>query len=310
MSPDNQRAIVTGGAGFVGSHLCRALREQDTEVLAIDDCSTGKQSLVPSGVSVEQVDIRKSAIPEIIERFDPTVLFHLAAIHYVPYCNDNPEETFEVNTMGTRRIVEAARSAGGLERFVFASSAAVYPPREGPNSETASVGPMDIYGRTKLAGEDLARLLSRETDITVSTARLFNIYGPDETNPHLIPAIIEQLQDGSRTVELGNLTPARDFIHVRDIVRALLMLGTRDGEEYRVYNVGSGTEWSVREVVEAVEAALGENIDVRQVSDRQRESDRPHLLADISRIEREVGWSPQVQFVDGLRELLRHEGVM
>jgi len=299
--------LVTGGAGFIGSHLVRHLTDAGANVLVADNCFSGTPSLVPEDARLETVDIRDDAFTDLVREFEPTEIVHLAALHYIPYCNANPEEAFRVNTMGTRKLAEAARDLPGLDTMVFASSAAVYPPREGPNSEASDTGPMDIYGETKLVGEDLMRLFHRETGISTVTVRLFNVYGPSETNEHLVPAVLGQVRRGDREIELGNLTPKRDFVHVSDVARALRTLLREFEGGYGVYNVGTGTEWSVREVVEQTSAALGEEIQVVQDEDRVRESDRPHLRADISRIRREFGWEPEVEFVAGLRELLEQD---
>jgi Nucleoside-diphosphate-sugar epimerases len=170
---------------------------------------------------------------------------------------------------------------------------------------------MDIYGRTKLVGEDLVELFHEETGVEAVSARLFNAYGPNETNDHLIPAILEQIDDGSREIDLGNLTPKRDFVYVGDVARALQTLATAEAFDagYRAYNIGTGEAYSVREVVAHVSEALGEEITIAQDDDRVRESDRPHLEADIGRIESELGWSPEHPLTEGLEHLLEAEGI-
>lgn len=304
---NDQRVLVTGGAGFIGSHLCEQLSEAGATVLAVDNFASGIRSLVPDSVQVEKIDIRSEDLTATIQEFEPDAIAHLAAHHYIPYCNANPEETFEVNVMGTRNLLRAARTLDGLERVVFTSSAAVYPPREGPNSEESDTGPMDIYGRTKLIGEDLMELFQQETGVPTAAARLFNVYGPRETNEHLIPAVLQQVRTGDREIELGNLTPKRDFVHVTDVARALTTLLTEFDDGFTTYNVGTGTEWSVREVVGQTSEALGEEIDIVQDEARVRESDRPHLQADISRLQADFDWAPRVDFVSGLRELLEQD---
>lgn len=307
---DGKNILVTGGAGFIGSQVVGALNDRGATVLALDNCFTGSSSLVPDGVRFERVEIRDDELAEVITDFQPDAIVHLAAIHYVPYCNANPEETFQVNVMGTRNLLTAAREVSVIEKVIFASSAAVYPPRTEANAESSPTGPMDIYGETKLVGEDLAKLFQRETGVSTSVARLFNTYGPRETNEHLIPAILKQVRSGKREIELGNLTPKRDFIHVSDVVRAIMTLLTEFDETFRTYNVGTGIEYSVREVVEKTSKALGEEIEIVQDDDRVRESDRPHLKANVTRLRDELGWEPEVEFVTGLRDLLHEERVV
>lgn len=309
MDPDGATVLVTGGAGFIGSHVSARLVERGADVVIVDDLFVGRRDHVPEAATFHELDVRSDAFAEAVREIAPDGIVHLAAYHYIPHCNEDPEGAFEVNVMGTRNLLEAAEDVPTLEGVVFASTAAVYPPRDEPHAETDPTGPMDVYGRTKLVGEDLTERFYRRTNVNAAAARLFNVYGTNETNEHLIPAILDQLRDGSRDVELGNLSPARDFVHVSDVARALLALLEEFDDGYRAFNVGTGTEHTVREVVEHTAEALGEPIDLGQASDRVRESDRPHLRPDVSRIEREIGWTPRVAFTEGLRDLLEAEGI-
>lgn len=310
MKSYNKDVLVTGGAGFIGSKVVSELSQLDANVLAVDNCFAGDESLLPDGIQFEKVDIRGPHLEEVVNDFEPDAIVHLAAIHYIPYCNENPEEAFEVNVMGTRNLLAAARDLKDLDSMVFASSAAVYPPRNEANPEDSQTGPMDIYGESKLIGEDLMNLFQTQTGIPTAAARLFNVYGPNETNEHLIPAVMQQVRSGDREIELGNLSPKRDFIHVSDVANAIITLVTDFDGEFKTYNVGTGVEYSVREVVEHTSKALGEDIEITQDEERVRESDRPHLKADISRMRSEFNWEPEVDFVDGLRALLNEDSVI
>lgn len=312
-----RRVLVTGGAGFVGSHVADRLVDDGDEVHVLDDLSVGSRDRLPDDASLHRIDLRdRDAVLDCVEDVDPDAAIHLAALHYIPYCNDNPEEAFDVNVMGTRHLLEACRiRTDGLDGLVYASTAAVYPPREDHHAVGDTVDPMDVYGRTKLAGEDLLSLHARRTGDPATALRLFNVFGTRETNPHLIPAILDQLEDGSRAVELGNLSPQRDFVHVTDVARAVTSALDAGGgadatdEGAAVYNVGTGEPRSVREVVAAVGEALGDEIAIEQDEDRVRESDRPFLAADTAGIRRDLGWKPAVDFVAGLEELLRERGI-
>lgn len=312
MTLKGEHVLVTGGAGFVGSHVTAELLACDATVSVLDNTFAGERDYVPDAAEFYEVDVRElDAVKRTVQRIDPSIIIHLAALHYIPYCNDNPEEAFDVNVVGTRNLLEGARELTGLSGLVYASTAAVYPPRDEPHSETDDEKPMDIYGRTKLVGEDLVELFATETGVPSVSARLFNIYGENETNPHLIPAIIDQLEKEAdeHEVELGNLSPKRDFIYVEDVANALVTLATEFDGEYRAYNVGTGQSHSVRSVVETVESALEDDIDLQQDEDRVRESDRPNLRAETERIESETSWTPQTDFVEGLRRLLEERDV-
>lgn len=301
--------LVTGGAGFVGSRLTRDLLERGADVHVVDDCTTGSRELVPDGATFDAVDVESADLADAVGRYRPDSVIHLAALHFVPYCDEHPGEAYDVNVWGTRTLCEALRDADSVERVAFASSAAVYPPRDGPLSETDTVDPMDVYGRTKVLGEDLLREFARDTGTPVAAARLFNIYGPNETNPHLIPAILDQLDDG-HSVELGNLKPRRDFVHVSDVSSAFCALLDAHDAGFRTYNVGTGEAHTVREVVEATSDALGSEITIEQDEERVRESDRPHLQADVSRITSETDWEPTVDLRSGLASLLDERRVI
>lgn len=288
-----KKILVTGGAGFIGSHLTKDLLTEGAKVLVIDNLFVGKEEFIPDGASFEEIDIRSKNMKNIIEKFEPDVIIHLAAIHYIPYCNTNPEETYDVNVMGTRKLLEISHKID----FIFASSASVYPPVKGPLTENMH-GPMDIYGKTKLIGEDLMKLISERAIIT----RFFNVYGSNDINPHLIPEIIKQMKEGKREIELGNITPKRDYIHVDDVCEAIIALLKH--RNLGTYNIGTGVEYSVKEVIEIISEIIGEKINIIQDRGRMRKVERENLLADITKIKRDIAWKPRIKLKDGLRELL------
>ncbi|MFH5800273.1 NAD-dependent epimerase/dehydratase family protein [Haladaptatus sp. CMAA 1911] len=304
---DENSVLVTGGAGFIGSHVSQRLLDDGWDVHVVDNCFAGREELVPDEVTFYDADIRSAEFRRLVQSIAPRRIVHLAALHYIPYCNEHPEEAFDVNVMGSRNVYEAARTLDDLETVVFASSAAVYPPGDAPNREGDEVAPVDIYGQTKLIGEDLLQLFAAVTDVSCAAARLFNVFGDDETNPHLIPAIFDQLREGDRTLTLGNLTPKRDFVHVSDVADALVALADGFDGSYRAFNVGTGTECSVREVVGYIGGLVGEDIEITQTERRTRKTDRQHLCANVDRIRTEIGWEPRYSFVDGLDDLLRRE---
>jgi UDP-glucose 4-epimerase len=308
MQLTDARVFVTGGAGFLGSHVTEHLIGEGATVTVFDDLSVGERDLVPEDAELVTGDIRDDELREAVASVEPDAIVHLAAIHYIPYCNEHPEEAFEVNVMGTRNVMAAAREASP-EAVVFASSAAVYPPRAGPNAEDSTVDPMDIYGRTKLIGEDLTRLFHADTGVPAVSARLFNIYGPNETNMHLVPAVLEQVAENEAAIELGNLTPCRDFVHVDDVARAITAFLREHESGYEAYNVGTGAERSVREVAEGIIDASEKQLAIEQDEERVRESDRPHLQAGVEKIRADIGWEPTIDFDDGVRDLLPEYGI-
>lgn len=300
MDLKGSRVLVTGGAGFIGSHLTRRLIDEDAEILVIDNLFVGKEEFIPEGVKFKKIDIRSKEIGNIIKEFKPDIIIHLAALHFVPYCNAHPDETFDVNVMGTRNLLKWCNKLRPHPLIFFASSAAVYPPLEGPLAEnmTDLGDPIDIYGKGKLIGEEIVRLYFPNSII----GRIFNVYGPNDTNPHLIPEIIRQLQEGKRTVRLGNIAPKRDYIHVNDVCEAIITL-IKHGKS-GIFNIGTGIEHSVKEVIKITSEVLGEEIQIVQDEKKVRKVDREHLVADISKIRNEVGWKPKIRLKEGIKELI------
>jgi UDP-glucose 4-epimerase len=301
------KILVTGGAGFIGSHLVKHLVTLNHNVLVIDNLSFGKRESIPqtrSNLRFVEGDItNKNLLVSLINEFRPEIVIHLAALHFIPYCNDHPAKTIETNIIGTRYLLEACKMIK-LDTFLFASSASVYSISDSKLSEEDLLEPTDVYGISKLMGEDLCKLFYLETGVRTIIARIFNVYGPGETNPHVIPEIIEQLKEGKLELELGNTQPRRDFINVRDVVEAFISLLSDFRGELDIFNIGSGKEYSIREIIEICGRIIGKEIRVKSVKSRKRRSDRMHLLANIEKITQETSWKPKVSIEDGLRELL------
>lgn len=300
------RALVTGGAGFIGSALIPELERHRHDVFVIDDLSNGRREL--ARVADDRfvlLDIReRESLFEAVARIRPEWIVHLAAVHYIPYCNANPVETSEINLWGTINVLDAAKHAGGVNKVLFASTAAVYAVSDVAVREEDPVRPVDIYGLTKYTGERLCREFHLETGTPVVICRLFNAFGPNETNPHVIPEIQRQINAGLRTIQLGNLEPRRDFIHTHDMARAMRMLLELEDEGCEVFNLGRGIDYSVLEIVQAFERQLGEPIEIQVEPSRVRAVERMHLLANITKLRQRTGWEPEWGIDEGIRTLI------
>jgi UDP-glucose 4-epimerase len=298
--------LITGLSGFIGSALYRSFDQQAHELYTIDNLSFGNRSLISIPDANYFIDdIRdRGRVFEIVRQIRPEIVIHLAAIHFIPYCNAHPFEAAEVNIQGTRHLLDACAAAGSVRKFFYASTAAVYPVMEGAIGEGVEPRPTDIYGLSKLTGEYLCEAFHHATGCPTVICRFFNAFGPNETNPHLIPVIQEQINAGKREIALGNLEPKRDFIHTHDMARAITALLDRFEAGMEVFNLGHGVEYSVREIVQAFEACLEEKIFIYQDPARIRKSDRMHLLADISKIKAFTGWSPAISIESGIKTLI------
>ncbi|MGH8636960.1 MAG: NAD-dependent epimerase/dehydratase family protein [Burkholderiales bacterium] len=310
MTTDERRptVLVTGGAGFIGSALCSRLLAAGRRVVAYDDLSRGRRDLLPSAVQLIEGDIRdRERLRAAIGDTTPDALVHLAAMHFIPDCVARPQETVAVNVEGTRCVLDSCRGSS-IRGVVFASSGAVYEPSDEPCVEGhTALRPLEVYGESKLAAEDLARAFQRDTAIPTSVVRFFNAIGRNETNPHVIPHIFESLQS-SDVIRLGNMAPRRDYIDTRDLADAMLaVLDAAHG--FSVLNVGTGVACSVSEIVDLIGSILGRRITVVGEPARMRATERMLLVADISRIRHATGWTPRISLKQSLKDLVHAYGL-
>lgn len=306
------RLLVTGANGFVGRTLV-PLALTDHAVGVLDSLRYGPWRFSPEELkrlSVFEADIRdEQAVQAAIEAFAPDAIIHLAAIHFIPECERLPNEAISINIEGT---VNLARFCPPGARFVLASTAAVYAPSREPHREHEDViAPVDVYGLSKLAAEGFVKHYAAAGGFESVIIRLFNVVGPGETSPHIVPEIIKQLSEGKRELRLGNISPKRDYINVADAARGFILAATeafpgKVGESL-VANLGTGRAYSVEELISRISAQLGESIKVVIDESRVRKVDRPMLAADITAMSRYFAWEPRYDIEDSLRASL-HEG--
>jgi UDP-glucose 4-epimerase len=300
----SKSVLVTGGAGFLGSHLVERLVAAGERTSLVDTLSRGHRSWIHEDAQLHELDIRDGpALERAVTRIAPEVVVHLAAMHFIPAVDGAPELAWDVNVNGTQTLLDAL-AQHPPELLLFASTAAVYPDRRGPIDETCEPGPPDLYGRTKLAGEQLVAAFAARTGTRCVAARIFNVIGRRETNPHVVPEIIGQLRLGSTSVRLGNLEPRRDYTDVADVAAALHRLTELPPGAATTLNVGSGRSVSVAELVQACGQLLGRPIDVEVEPGRLRKTDRVELVADSRLLRQTTGWEPLRSLPETLRELL------
>jgi UDP-glucose 4-epimerase len=300
----SKSVLVTGGAGFVGSHLVERFVAAGERTSLVDSLSRGRREWIPEEVELHEIDIRNGpGLRRVVAQVAPEIVVHLAALHFIPAVDGAPELAWDVNVEGTRALLEALEQRPP-ELLLFASTAAVYPDRRGPIDEGCPPDPPDLYGRTKLAGERLVEEFAASTGAGGVSVRIFNVIGRRETNPHVVPEIIGQLRAGGTSVRLGNLEPRRDYTDVVDVAAALHRLtGSQPGAPAAV-NLGSGRSVSVTELVQACEQVLDRTIEIEVEPGRLRKTDRAELVADSSLLHKTTGWEPTRSLQETLEELL------
>jgi UDP-glucose 4-epimerase len=302
------KIVVTGGAGFIGSAVVPKLQSENHDVYVYDNLSFGNREFI-NVVDTHFClgDIRDAkTVDDFISQVQPDVIIHLAAVHFIPYCNEHPFESSDINIRGTINVLESAKKIENLKKVFFASTAAVYPISDVSVSENHEVRPLDIYGLSKLTGEHLMEKFHLQTGVDTICCRFFNAFGPNETNPHLIPEIEKQIREGNRTIALGNLTPKRDFIHTHDMANAVNALINLENVGYDVFNLGRGIEYAVTEVVNEFENILNDKITIEVDQARVRKVERMHLLADVSKLKNKTGWEPKWSLNQGINDLVEN----
>jgi UDP-glucose 4-epimerase len=305
MIPTDSGFLITGGCGFIGTNLLLELVKGGfSRIVVADKLCRWRAGKPPEGVEFLKLDILSPEFERVMGTVKPSIVVHLAALHYIPYCNEHPEEAWRTNVDGTQAVLDAA-VANGAERFFLASTAAVYKSSLTPHVETDSLGAMDTYGLCKIRNEQQVQEAASRSGCRFAVGRIFNVVGAYETNPHLIPEILERLKV-SRRIEVGNLESKRDYVHAGDVARGIVRMVSGIGDSVDTCNLGTGRAWSPVEVVKVLSAILGESIECVSSPQHQRAVDRPMLAADNSRMRHRYGWQPRESLEQALRDALAH----
>lgn len=292
------RAIVTGGAGFIGSNLIDALVARGDEAHVLDDLSKGSRDNVSSSAELHVADIREP--DAVFDAVRPEVVFHLAAQADVGTSVDRPAFDAEVNVVGTVRVLEAARTAGA--RVVFASTGgAIYGECERPARETDEPQPLSPYATSKLAGEQYLATWNRLHGTRHVVCRLGNVYGPRQLpvlEGGVVAIFLDRLRAGRETEIFGDGKQTRDFVYVGDVAEALLAAATAPATG--LWNVATGVATSVVDLHELCAGAAGLEQQPRFVT--ARPGDLQHSVLDPSRTEEELGWRARTTLASGLAQ--------
>jgi len=297
------KVLVTGGAGFIGSHLVEALVAKKHDVTVLDNLSSGKESnlaKVKSKIAFIRGDVCDvNIVKKACAKQD--VVFHLAAIASVPYSIQHPLETHEVNTTGTLKVLLAARDAK-VKRFIYSSSAAVYGDEPTlPKTESSPLKPMTPYALTKLAGEQYTVMFHKLYGMETIALRYFNVFGPrqDPSSPYsgVITKFVSSLKAKKQPVIFGDGMQTRDFVFVSDVVQANLKAMTAHAAG-KVFNIATGVQVSIREMLVHLNEILETKIMPKYES--RQPGDILHSVADISEAKKSLNFYPDVPFHEGL----------
>lgn len=301
--------LVTGGAGYIGSHTVRALIHAGFTPIVVDNFSRGHRNAIPSDVKVIELDIANPKIINVLRDNNIKGIMHFAAHSQVGESMINPSIYYENNVVGSYRLIESARQAG-VQHFVFSSTAAVYgEPEVVPIVETSKLQPTNVYGRTKLMIEDMLHDYSSIYGSTYVALRYFNAAGADESGEigedhspetHLIPLVLKTALGKRPHITVFGTdydtidgTCIRDYIHVTDLASAhvLAMNYLVGGGESRVFNLGSGNGFSVKDIIDTAKNVTGINIPVEY--GERRKGDPGTLIASSDCIKDILGWNPK-----------------
>jgi UDP-glucose 4-epimerase len=302
------RALVTGGAGFIGSHIGQRLLSLGHKVVVLDNLFTGSIENVEAvgpGVHFVQGDVRDLAVVEEHAR-GCDVVFHQAAIVSVPLSVERPQESHDVNIQGTLNVLQAARAAK-VRRVVFASSAAIYGQEPTlPKREDMLPAPISPYGVEKMTGEHYLATWSKLFGVETVALRYFNVFGPrqDPKSPYsgVISIFVDRILAGKPITFFGDGSQTRDFVYIANVVDANLLAATTPGVSGRVFNVACGRSITLLELGSLIERAAARNVE--RVFAEPRAGDIEHSLADITRARNELGYEPKVDVETGLRDLI------
>jgi UDP-glucose 4-epimerase len=302
------KALVTGGAGFIGSHIAQRLVRDGHSVRILDNLSSGKrENLAAFAKDVEFIEADVRDAPQL-EYYASgcDVVFHQAAVVSVPYSVEHPQETHDVNIQGTLNVLLAAKTRG-VRRVVFACSAAVYgDDPQLPKRETMPMTPISPYGVEKGAGEMYMRAWSRLYGVETVSLRYFNVFGErqDPASPYsgVISVFASRVSKGEGVVIFGDGRQSRDFVYVSNVVDANLLAATRPGVCGRAFNVGCGTQTTLLELLAAIAKIAGR--DLAPAHQPARAGDIVASVADISLARRELGYEPTIGVEEGLRRLV------
>ncbi len=298
-----KRVLVTGGAGFIGSHLCKKLSSLSSNLTIYDNLSSGKVENVKHLPRVHFVKADILNFKKLHSQEKTDLVYHLAAQVVVPYSMENPIEDFETNARGTLNVLEKARKDDA--RVVFASSAAVYGnTAQLPTPETHGFSPDSCYGLSKVVGEQYCNMYSKQYGLDVTILRFANVYGPKCHG--VIHDFLDKISRNPEQLEIiGSGMQSRDFVHINDVVDALLLSATSNVAIGETFNIGFGKTTTIIDLANIILRVLGlSEKTVLKPTNIPWQGDVKAIWFDISKVKKILKWAPKIRLEDTLKELI------
>lgn len=299
------RVLIFGAGGFVGSYLCKEFLNNGYKVSGTDK---GEGSALPSEVDFYRTDLMQAnEVEKLIGQIQPDIIVNLAAISSVGASWNMPQTTMAINVIGALNIMEAARKSEQKPRILFVGSSEEYVISENPLDENTQLNANNPYGISKVTQEQLAKLYREQYGLKIYCVRPFNHTGIGQRDTFVLPSFCKQVAEIDKSgkdgkIQVGNLKVKRDFSHVKDVVRAYRMIVESDNCN-QIYNVGSGNAYSLEDMLTYIIGLSNQHIEIEVDQNRIRPTDQPVICCDRSLIGKELGWEPQYNVYDALREM-------
>ncbi len=302
------RVLIFGAGGFVGSYLCKEFLNNGYKVSGTDK---GEGSALPSEVDFYRNDLMQAnEVEKLIGQIQPDIIVNLAAISSVGASWNMPQATMAINVIGALNIMEAARKSEQKPRILFVGSSEEYVISENPLDENTQLNANNPYGISKVTQEQFAKLYREQYGLKIYCVRPFNHTGIGQRDSFVLPSFCKQVagidksgKDGK--IQVGNLKVKRDFSHVKDVVRAYRMIVESDNCN-QIYNVGSGNAYSLEDMLTYIIGLSNQHIVIEVDQNRIRPTDQPVICCDRSLIGKELGWEPQYNVYDALKEMYEY----
>lgn len=302
------RVLIFGAGGFVGSYLCKEFLNNGYKVSGTDK---GEGSALPSEVDFYRTDLMQAnEVEKLIGQIQPDIIVNLAAISSVGASWNMPQTTMAINVIGALNIMEAARKSEQKPRILFVGSSEEYVISENPLDEDTQLNANNPYGISKVTQEQFAKLYREQYGLKIYCVRPFNHTGIGQRDSFVLPSFCKQVAEIDKSgkdgkIQVGNLKVKRDFSHVKDVVRAYRMIVESDNCN-QIYNVGSGNAYSLEDMLTYIIGLSNQHIEIEVDQNRIRPTDQPVICCDRSLIGKELGWEPQYNVYDALKEMYEY----